>query len=218
MEKAFLKINIFFKQYGFKNGLKRLSLKFLSSFLIVKEDIILAQTTRIKSNSNSRIEQMELANINSWLNDNIISIDEHKKFNYFLNKKCNGYYITDNNKLVAWGFVDSSGKYEYGGKYFYTIPPKVHILRNLFVKPEFRGKSFGKWINEARINNIPDGCIPVAFVIPENRYALRNLKMFGFEEILFVQHYCWFNKWERRKIKIIKEGKIADILLIGFKK
>ncbi len=206
-----------FKQYGLKNGLKRLSLKFLSSFLIIKEDLILAQTTRIKSNSNSRIEQMKLTNINSWLNDNIISIDEHKKFNYFLNKKCNGYYITDNNKLAAWGFVDSSGKYEYGGKYFYTIPLKVHILRNLFVKPEFRGKSFGKWINEARIANIPAECIPVGFVIPENRYALRNLKMFGFEEILFVQHFCWFNKWEKRKIKIIKKGKIADILLSGFK-
>ena len=48
--------------------------------------------------------------------------------------------------------------------------------------------SLGKKINEARINNIPSSCIPCVFVISDNRYAIRNSKMYGFTDLLSVKH------------------------------
>lgn len=208
--------NIYFRQYGIKNSIKRFFLRVISYFLNIKEDIILAQSIRKPISSDSRVKPMRMTDIDGWLDVKSITNDEYNKFKYFLNKNCTGYFIADDNILAAWGFVDSSGKYEYGGNYIYTIPHKVHILRNLYVKPEYRGKSYGKLINEARISGIPANCTPVGFVIPENRYAIRNLRIYGFEEYLMVRHISWFNRWQTRKIKILKHGEMSELLMEGF--
>lgn len=207
---------IFLKQYGLKSSVRRFFFKVISYFLVIKEDIILAQSKRKPISVDSRVKALHMSHIDNWLQSKSITKDEANKFKYFLNKKCKGYFIEDNSIIAAWGFVDSIGKYEYGGKYLFKIPHQVHILRNLYVKPEYRGKSYGKIINEARINDIPANCTPVGFVIPENRYAIRNLKIYGFEEYLMVRHISWFNRWEKRKIKILRHGEIAELLMEGF--
>ena len=91
------------------------------------------------------------------------------------------------------------------------------MLKNLYVKPKYRGRSLGKLINEARINNIPESYIPCVFVLPENRYAIRNLKMYAFEECLKVSHITWFKTIKKTKIKKLKNNKTAQLLLNGFR-
>jgi GNAT superfamily N-acetyltransferase len=165
---------------------------------------------------NDLVQEIHIKNVNQWITKKIISDEEAIRFKLFLNNNCRGYYIEENNDLAAWGFVQTQGKYWYG-QYCYNIPEGVHILKNLFVKPEYRGRSYGKLINEARINSIPSNYFPVGFVIPENRYALRNLKIFGFEEYLAVKHTSWFKRWDKMSIKIIQAGAISDKLSVGFK-
>ena len=60
-----------------------------------------------------------------------------------INNYCNGYYIEINNDIAAIGFVQTKGIYKYGN-YFYKLPKNVHLLKNLFVKPKYRGMSLGK--------------------------------------------------------------------------
>ena len=90
-------------------------------------------------------------------------------------------------------------------------------LKNLFVKPEFRGMSLGKKINEARINDIPSSCIPCVFVISDNKYAIRNLKMYGFKTQIIVNHYRFFKIYHRSKLKVLRRGGITTLILTGFK-
>ena len=94
----------------------------------------------------------------------------------------------------------------------------MHILKNLFVRPKFRGMSLGKHINKARINSIPDGYIPCGFVVPENRFAIRNLKMFGFEEYLTISNITLFKTFEKAKIKTLKNDEMTKLIISGFKK
>ncbi|MFB0925839.1 MAG: GNAT family N-acetyltransferase, partial [Vicingaceae bacterium] len=127
-----------------------------------------------------------------------------------------GYYIEINNELAAWGFVQTKGTYKYGS-YFYDLPESVHMLKNLYVKPNYRGMSLGKKINEARINAIPEGCIPCVFVIPENKYAIRNLKLYGFQEQLKISHTSWFKKYTYTRLQLIHDTKLNKIIIKGFK-
>ena len=91
------------------------------------------------------------------------------------------------------------------------------MLKNLFVKPNYRGLSLGKKINEARINAIPKGCIPCGFVIPENKYAIRNLKLYGFQEQLKISHTSWFKKYTYTRLQLIHDTKLNEIVIKGFK-
>jgi hypothetical protein len=70
----------------------------------------------------------------------------------------------------------------------------------LFVVEKYRGKSIGKSLNMKRINSIPERYTPVGFVITGNRYAIRNLKYCGFEELMIVKITTIFYKWSRLKV------------------
>ena len=60
-----------------------------------------------------------------------------------INNYRNGYYIEINNDIAAIGFVQTKGIYKYGN-YFYKLPKNVHLLKNLFVKPQIQGNVIRK--------------------------------------------------------------------------
>jgi len=203
------------KQFGEKAVLQKFLRHLVRPFYKQYSQIVLAMPAHEHCDINECVKRMSSTELNYWSERKLIREDDLQRFSKFLNESCNGFYIEENGELAAWGFVQTKGQYQYG-RYFMEMPLKVHILKNLFVKSEYRGKSYGKLINNARVNDIPADCIPVSLVIPENRYALRNLKQIGFEEFLVVKHVTWFSKFERRKITITQPGEIATILLGGF--
>lgn len=204
------------KQYGWLSCLKKyIFLAIIKSiFNNYKNIILIISNHRQDKKSNAKI--IDLHKIKKWANLNEINKIEEERFMFFLENNCKGYYIEVENKLAAWGFVQTKGTYKYGS-YFYEIPEGVHVLKNLYVKPNFRGMSLGKKINETRINDIPDFCIPCGFVIPENRYALRNLKMYGFKEHLEISHTSWFKKYTKTTVQVIQKNKLNEIITKGFK-
>jgi len=211
------KISLLIRQYGLLAVFKKFASRFISPFVRRTTFIVLAINHDIRQRVKGEVKRMTYDDIYGWEANGIIDHPAASLFNGFLKDGCKGYYLKENDDLAAWGFVQTYGSYKYGN-YYYQMPEKIHNLKNLYVKPEHRGKSFGKMINEARINDIPANCTPVVFVIPENRYALRNLKIYGFEEYLMVQHISCFNRWQKRKIKILRHGEMSELLMEGFLK
>ena len=202
-------------QYGFNQTL-RSTLLFSIKWIYKSSDFIILCICDHVPNLNVSIENIITGNlIDKWLRNGSLSEFEAIRMKKFIDKNCIGYYSEVENALAAWGFVQIEGEYQYG-KSTYNLPKNVHMLKNLFVHPTFRGMSLGKGINEVRINGVPEGIIPCGFVIPENKYALRNLKMFGFEEYIRISNTTWFKKWKKQKITILKSNNITDILMQGF--
>lgn len=210
-----MKISNFYLQYGLIGLLKWVFYFFINPIYKNHKYNILVISKHLSKPEDPLVLKMTKNKISEWLKEGEIRDKESIRFNSFIENDCNGYYIEKENVLAAWGFIQTQGEYKYG-EYLYKLPEKVHILKNLYVKPNFRGLSLGKQINEARINGIPNGVIPCGFVIPKNKYALRNLKMFGFEEYLSVSNVIWFKKWEKQRITILKSNNITDILMQGF--
>ena len=215
--KVFKKIKNRIKEFGYIGSFKRFFYVLVRPIVRIKTNIVLAIPNHISKNKFDKTKLLNKNKINLLLKNGEINLDQANRFIRFLESNCYGFYNEKEEKLAAWGFIQNKGKYQYGMEE-YQIPKEIYILKNLFVLPEYRGKSLGKFINTARINSIPNGCLPVGFVIPENRYALRNLKMLGFKEFILVEHAVWFNKWKRKKITVLQPGEIASKILKGFKK
>lgn len=210
-----MKLLDLYKQYGIKSLIVRTFNKLVRPVYKVTEVIVFFIPNHRKKEIDNSVKIMTSDKVNNWLKYNFIDESEAEKFLKFLNSECIGYYIEVENELAAWGFVQINGNYQYE-KYEYKLPCRVHMLKNLFVKSKFRGMSFGKLINEARINGMPDSYIPCGFVIPENKYAIRNLKKYGFQEIYMISHTCWFKKYTKTRFEILQNNKLNDILIKGF--
>lgn len=210
-----MKIINIYKQYGLVSLFKRIPYTLIRKlYKLNKHTVYIIANHKSKAYQND-VEIMDMLKINEWLENNKIDKTEAVRFKNFLQTNCIGYYIELNNELGAWGFVQTEGIYQYG-TYNYELPENVQMLKNLFVKPNFRGMSLGKKVNKARINAIPNSCIPCGFVIPENRFAIRNLKMLGFKEVLSVSHVNWFKYFTKTRIKVFKTDKFSDLLMSGF--
>lgn len=204
------------KQYGILVSFKRLFFKIIKPFYYRKNNFILCIDNHSNKKNDSDVKIMNKENLIELLNNEIINDFEYNRFLNFLNSNCIGYYIINGCELAAWGFTQIKGKYLYGENIF-QIPNNVNVLRNLFVKPKFRGMSLGKKINECRINNVPSNVIPCVFVITDNQYAIRNLKIYGFKTILSVKQYKFFSYFKKKYIKIIKNNKYSHIIIKGLR-
>ncbi|MBD1423804.1 hypothetical protein [Sphingobacterium chuzhouense] len=204
------------KQFGLLQTLKSGIKKLVGFVYRSQKYIILALPKRDKAIDNHEdVKRFNEDDLQKWKANGDITSKEFTVFKKFLESNTKGYYIERNQKLAAWGFTQTNGTYTYSD-YEYLLPNGVHILKNLFVKSEYRGESLGKIINQVRIAEIPLGHLAIVFVIRENRYAIRNLKMYGFEEALLVRHATWFGKWSNRKIKLIRKREVTDMIMLGF--
>lgn len=135
----------------------------------------------------------------------------------FLAEGCSGFLAEVEGRLAGYGFVQPAGIYAWGGIGRFQAPDGMVILKNLLVFPGFRGHSLGKKLNETRIASIPSGRTPIVFVMTENRYAIRNLKMFGFEEMMIVTRRTWFKRWTWQTVLVLNDGAITERLLRGLR-
>ena len=206
-----------YMQFGFlyitKGFFKRLIapiVKMTTFYILVIED-------HIPTSNTEEIKVLDSNNIDAFLNSGF-ELSKHLKRQLvsFLPKNSIAVLVIRDGQVAAWGFIQQSGLSKYAG-YDYDIPNSFHLLKNLFVEPAFRGQSIGKLINEARINCIPEKSYPTVFVIPSNKFAIRNLEMYGFRKQVFVKDYLWFNKYHARSLKALSENEISNTIISGFK-
>lgn len=205
-----------YKQFGFRYVFKAVLKRLLAPLLKTSEFYILA----VEEHSPTTIPPLVKVYSNNSINELLqsqVNIPEalKRQISNFINESTLIVYL-DDLEVCGWGFVQTKGISDYA-RYKYYIPQKTQLLKNLYVNPVYRGRSIGKIINEQRLNCIPTSVTPTVFVMVSNKYAIRNLKMYGFEIQLKVKDTLWFNKIHKRKITIIKPGAISDLIKSGFK-
>lgn len=146
-----------------------------------------------------------------------IDNDLAEKMNNFLKDGCIGYFAYSKNKLAGYGFIQQNGSYKLNNNVCFKIPDNIMILKNLHVFSEYRGKSIAKKLIYKRISVIPSGYVPVSFVMVENKYSIRNLKLIGFREIAIVRIITWFNRWKKTQIILLQNNHIVQHIIEGFK-
>jgi len=211
------KTQLRYKQYGFYVCFKRyILLKIISLIYRNYENLVLTVPNHKEKLIKKKVKLVNEKKLSNWKKAEIINDLDYNRYHEFITTNCIGYYIEIENHLAAIGFVQTKGTYKYGS-YLYALPEKVHMLKNLYVRPNYRGLSLGKKINEARINAIPEGCIPCVFVIPENKYAIRNLKLYGFQDQLKISHTSWFKKYTYTRLQLFQDNNLDKIIIKGFK-
>lgn len=198
---------VHWKQYGFRK----------SSLLLLKKPIKVLYFSKsryvmIKPNHNpiSKASIVQRLSKNQFPNHR-----ETQKWDSFLDNGCVGFYVQVGKELAGWGFIQSSGSYKYGD-YFYEIQEGFSVLKNLYIDPAYRGKKLGPKINEARINAIPPNDVPIGFVLCENRFAIRNLEIMGFQKVLMVTNFEIFGLIKWHSIERLSTSSVVDQIIKGF--
>ena len=209
-----MNLNTRISLYGFINTIFDIILYLLRPILKINSFIVVSckESTKLDESVNLMTNE----NIENWFNDKQIDKEDFDKFILFLNSNCIGHYIEVDDNLAGYGFSQMSGEYNYGGNYVYNLQDGYYILKNLFIKPEFRQNGLGLKINKARININKKSMIALVFVIPKNKYAIKNLKKVGFRENILVHEILWFKKIHQRVIKVINSGDITTDIVKGF--
>jgi len=131
----------------------------------------------------------------------------------FLDEGCRGICTEIDGKLAGYAWVQYEGEYNFGRLGRIIIPSGHVIFRNLFVFPEYRGNKLGPKLNAARLALIPAKHVPVVFIIPENRYAIRNWEKYGFERMLEITKSHWIGGRWRMQLKRLSDSLEANVLL-----
>jgi len=149
--------------------------------------------------------------------DGAIRSSEAARLNGFLAEGCRGFVAKVGESFAGYALIQPDGMYTFGPGGRFEIPSDMMVLKNLFVLPSFRGRSLGKKLNQTRLAAIPSNRIPTVFVMCENRYAVRNLKLAGFEKMLLVTVRRWFGSWVTQRVHVLCHCPAADKLVDGFR-
>lgn len=212
------KIGLLSKQFGLQNAILRILKSIIKPIYYSSINIIMVCDTEVEYISKSlyQIEEITPSIIDSLLINKKIEVDLANKFNEFILNSCTGFYAQVNGEFAGFAFIQHSGDYSFGRKGRFLIPTNISVLKNLTVLPRFRGSSIGKELNSVRISSILPQKVPIGFVIEDNRYAIRNLKLNGFSEYLIVKVTVRFGRWSSQRIlKIIQQGEITNQILFG---
>ena len=131
----------------------------------------------------------------------------------FLEEGSRGLCAEIDEPLAGYAWIQFGGRYVFGRNGKLEIPPKYAIVKNLWVSPEFRGQNIGQKLNAARLALVPAGHIPMVFIIPENRYAIRNWERHKFQRVLEINEWRWFKGAWKMNVKHLTESPEAESLV-----
>jgi len=202
-----------FRQFGFWHGTHQLARAMIRHIYNCKENIVFIIPdfrgycfidTCIKPFTAERIQE---AGAQKILNEDQVNL-----FLSFISEGSKGLLAEVGGKLAAYGWVQFKGEYRFGKTGRMIIPTNCAIPKNLYVFPEYRGHNLGQKLNEARLHLIPPNFTPIAFIIPENRYAIRNWEKYGFRRVLYLKRWCWFNiRWRMIVTRLADGPQIQEI-------
>lgn len=125
-----------------------------------------------------------------------ITPDERESFQLFLTHGCRGFAVIEQDRPAGSAWIQERGEYEFGKVGRMMIPDNCIIFKNLFVDPDFRGCGIAGKLDRARLA-ATEGKLGVTFIIPENRYAIRNWQKLGMVRIGRVVLQRFFRgKWK----------------------
>jgi ribosomal protein S18 acetylase RimI-like enzyme len=135
----------------------------------------------------------------------------------FLDEGCYGYFAKTNHGLAGFAIVQNNGIYSYSVMGKFDLRDHFGMLKNLYVFPSFRGKSIGKKLNFVRISGIEENKYPIGFVVGDNKYAIRNLELNGFEKTVKIKTYIFFRKFFiKRIVRDYRRDYLSELVIKSF--
>ena len=202
------------RQYGLITTIRKLANALVRPIRRKDNQLILAVAPhKSKSFRDVQIRNLTNEDVTDYAIRGELTERQRARMSDFLADGCRGFLAETDGHLAGYAFVQLAGTYVFGGDGRLLIPDGMMILKNLIVFPDFRGNSLGKKLNQVRIASIPESSIPIVFVIPENRFAIRNLKMFDFEEIMIFSRTIWFVRWVRKRVKLLSDCDVSHQLM-----
>jgi hypothetical protein len=208
------------RQYGVGTALRQMARALIRPVVQTDRELVLAKPDR------NAVVQDEWPEIHT-LSPEVVAQAEIKgaitgslarRLRRFLAEGCWGFMAQVDESFAGYAFIQPCGTYTFGPGGRFEIPSNMVVLKNLFVFSDFRGYSLGKKFNQARLAAVPTDRIPAVFVMCENRYAVRNLRLAGFEEMLQVTLRRWFGRWVSQRVCVLSERSEAYKLAEGFRR
>jgi N-acetylglutamate synthase-like GNAT family acetyltransferase len=207
------------KQFGFKTTLVQI-LKFLFRPIYRNEsEIVLARLVHNNYTNNQVDKDINVGIINQKHIEyikrmNLISTEHIELFEKFISQSDYGIIVDIDSKVAGYAFIQKDGIYTFSrSRGAINISNKVMVIKNLFVFPEYRGKSIGNQLVRVCIDKIPNSVVPISFVLSENIPSLRIFRRLNFDEILKITITEYLGYWKKVKYKIIVECDTADLVI-----
>jgi len=205
------------RQFGFHTSLMQVICVVLRPVWRVNRDLILGvfPDHQQSPHNHPEIRDMTVEMVESAAQKGELTQRDVNRLKGFLDQGCRGFMAEIDHRIAGYIFIQPEGIYPFCRGGTFQIPEGMMVLKNLLVFPEFRGRSLGKKLNQACIATIPKDQTPIVFVMAENRFAIRNFKMFGFEEILTVTRITWLGRWTRQSVNVLYDCEISRKLIRG---
>ena len=204
------------RQFGLRASLAQAVRAAVRPIWCMNRDLILAIPNHQPNQPEyTEIRKMTVQMVEKAAQKGELTQREENRLKRFLDQGCWGFLVDIDHRIAGYIFIQPEGIYPFVSSGKFLIPEGMMVLKNLLVFSEFRGRSFGKYLNQACIAAIPAGHTPIVFVMTENRIAIRNVKMFGFKEMLTVTRTTWFGRWTRQSVKVLCDCEISRKLIQG---
>ncbi|MBK1654992.1 hypothetical protein CKO29_09790 [Allochromatium vinosum] len=204
------------RQFGLRAALAQAARAALRPVWEAKRDLVMAiPDHRPEPVDHAEIRRITREDVEAAADRGELTERQRTLLTGFFDEGCYGFLAEVGGRLAGYAFVQPAGAYTWAGSGRFQIPEGMRMLKNLLVFPGFRGHSLGKKLNQARIASIPADQTPIVFVMTENRFAIRNLKLFGFEEMLVVTRTTWLKRWTRQTVGVLRDGDFTRRLAAG---
>lgn len=160
------------------------------------------------------ISNLSLDRIEKALVAGELDLEQAKLLSGFIGAGCLGLCAEVEGALAGYAWVQLEGAYTFGRTGHMSIPPRHALFKNLFVSPVYRGMGLGQKLNAARLALVPSEYTPVVFIIPDNRYAIRNWENYGFRKVIAIKRWKWGQngKWKMRLSRLVDIPESTPIL------
>jgi ribosomal protein S18 acetylase RimI-like enzyme len=153
-------------------------------------------------------ERIERALVEGVLNERPVRL-----LTAFLEEGSRGLCAEIDGHLAGYAWIQFGGRYVFGRNGKLEIPPKYAIVKNLWVSPEFRGQKNWTETQCSAAGSCSCRHTPVVFIIPENRYVIRNWERHGFQRVLEINEGRWFKGAWKMNVKHLTESPEAESLV-----
>jgi ribosomal protein S18 acetylase RimI-like enzyme len=110
------------------------------------------------------------------------------------------YLVIHGGYVCGYAATQVNGLYRFGYDGEMVVSRMHAMFKNLYVSVNFRKKSFGNFLNIARVVDVTKNRVPLVFVTKDNRYAIKNWLKINFEEVATIKQKVYFS---RKKINHI---------------
>ena len=204
--KLLQKIRQDLKQFGVYHTLRHIFFRIIRPFYWRHDTILFAMKSSGGNSFPDDVVDLQHSNLEEL--DNITPA-EKIFFSALLDAGNSGVAVIANKQLCGSAWIQEKGLYSFGKVGKMRIPEECAVVKNVYVNPAFRGRGIGGKLDQVCLSRCA-GKTVFAFIIPENRFAIRNWKKHGMQPVLSIRLERFFKGKYQIKLQNIPSGSVCS--------